>query len=56
MGQWVIGLILRGGPIAISHSSQCSTTGVTKVGYVLSCLWGGTYKSTLAANKKEYHM
>ena len=36
----------------ISRSSQCSTTGVTKC-YVLSCLWDGEYKRTLAANQKE---
>ena len=40
MVRWVIRSILHGGPI--SHSSQCSTIGVTR--YVLSCLWGGAYK------------
>ena len=24
--------------------------------YVLSCLWDGVYKRTLAVNQKEYHM
>ena len=33
--------------------SQCSTTGVTKAGFVLSCLWDDAYKRTLAANWKE---
>ena len=35
---------------AIFHSSQCSTTGMW---YVLSCMWDGAYKRTLAANRKE---
>ena len=30
MVRWVVGSILHGGPIAISRSRQCSTTGVTK--------------------------
>ena len=39
----------------ISRSSQCSTTGVTKavVCVILSCLWDGAYKRTLAVNRKE---
>ena len=40
--RWVIGLILHGGSIgAISHSSKCSTTGVTKamVYAILSVGW-----------------
>ena len=41
---------------AISHSSQCSTTGVTNPWYVLSCLWDGAYKRTLALNRKEWPM
>ena len=32
---------------AISCPSQCSTTGVTKVGYLLSCLWDGAFKKNL---------
>ena len=28
-------------------------TGVTKAKYVLSCLWDGAYKRTLAASQKE---
>ena len=35
---------------AICRSSQCSTTGVTKVVYVLSCLWDGAYKRTLVVD------
>ena len=38
---------------AISHSSHCSTTGVTKAVYVLFCLWDEACKRTLAANRKE---
>ena len=34
-----------------SRSSQCSTTGVTRPWYVLSCLWDGAYKRTLAVNR-----
>ena len=41
---------------AISRSSQCSTTGVTKAVLLLSSLWDGAYKRTLAANRKEYPM
>ena len=38
--------------IIIAHVvvSQCSTTGMW---YVLSCMWDGAYKRTLAANRKE---
>ena len=38
---------------AISRSSQCSTTGVTRPRYVLSCLWDVAYKRTIAVNRKE---
>ena len=38
--------------IAISHSSQCSTTGVKKA-VVCVILWDDAYKRTLAANWKE---
>ena len=43
---------------AISRSSQCPTTGVTKAVYiyVLSCLLDDAYKRTLAANRKEQPM
>ena len=57
MVQLVVGSILHDGHIEhISRFSQCSTTGVTKavVGYVLSCLWDNAYKTTLAANLREY--
>ena len=36
-----------------SYTNQCSTTGVTKLWYVLSCLWDGAYKTSLAANKRS---
>ena len=38
---------------AISRSSQCSTTGVTKAVVCVTCLWDNAYKRTLAANRKE---
>ena len=43
---------------AISLSSQCSMTGVTKamVCIRLSCLWDDAYKITLAANRKVAHV
>ena len=37
---------------AISRSSQCSTTGVTKTGMFYP-VWDYAYKRTLAANLKE---
>ena len=37
----------------ISHCSQCSTTGVIKAVYVLSCMYNDEYKRTLAATRKE---
>ena len=44
-------LVPASAPQSISHSSQCSMTGVTKA--MLSCLWYDAYKRTLAANQKE---
>ena len=39
---------------AVSHSSQCSTTGVTKACYyVLSCMWNNTYKISRTVNRNE---
>ena len=44
----------RGGPIGLFLiPTSSSTTGLTKAVYVLSCLWDGAYKRTLAANRKE---
>ena len=42
--------------LSYSRSSQCSTTGVTEAVYVISCMWDGAYKRTLAANRKEQPM
>ena len=56
MVQWVIGSIPHGGPIDFFHSSQCSTTGVTKAWYVLFCLWDDAYKRFLAANQRVAHV
>ena len=36
----------------ISRSSQCSTTGVPKAWYVLSCQWDDAYKKK-PINRKE---
>ena len=38
---------------AISRSSQCSTTGVTKAVVCVICMWYDAYKRTLAANRNE---
>ena len=38
---------------AVSVSSQCSTTGIKKPCYVVSCLWDDAYKRTLTTNWKE---
>ena len=46
----MVALVLTSLLKPISHSSQCSTTGVTKA---LVCLFYGAYKRTLAANWKE---
>ena len=39
--------------LAISRSSQCSTTDVTKTGICYFCLWDGVFKRALAPNQKE---
>ena len=48
MLQWIIGSILRGGPIELFLIPDCSMTGVTKA--VVS---DGVYERILAANQKE---
>ena len=54
MVQWVVGSIVHGGNRAISHSNQCSMTGVTKaVICVIPSVRNDAYKITLAANQKE---
>ena len=51
MVRLVVGLILHGGSIGtISHSSQCSMTGVTKA--VVCGILPGAYKRQFAANRK----
>ena len=51
MGRWIAPS--WGEAIELSRSSQCSTTGVQRPCYLLSCLWDGAYKRTLAVNWKE---
>ena len=52
--QWVIRLIPHGGPIELFLIPD-STPRLVKqwLWYVLSCMWDGAYKITLAANRKE---
>ena len=57
MGRWIDSSLWTQG--AIYHSSQCSTTGVTKavvcaiMMMFLTYLWDGAYKRTHAVNRKE---
>ena len=52
--RWVVGSIPHGGPIELtSHSSQISTTGVTKAMVCAILHVDDAYKRTLAANGKE---
>ena len=37
----------------MDHCAVSLSTGVTKVVYVLSCLWDGAYKKSFAANWKR---
>ena len=51
MVQWVVRLILHGGPIElflVPVNDLCN-----KGHSMLSCLWDDAYKRTLAANRKE---
>ena len=41
------------GPFSYNSSSQCSTIGIKKAWYVLSSLWDGAYKRSIAANRKR---
>ena len=58
----LIVLLITGILISVLHSSLitrsrlCTTTGVTNLWYVLSCLWDDAYKRTLAVNSKEEPM
>ena len=55
--RWVVGSILHGGPIALFLVPSSALRLVQQRSwYVLSCLWDGAYKRTLAANRKEYPM
>ena len=49
----VIRLIPPDNPIDHSHSSQCSTTGVTKASIFSILLWNDIYKRSLVANLKK---
>ena len=51
---WVVGSILHGGPIELFLVPDSAPRLVyQRPWYVLSCLWDGAYKRTLAANRKE---
>ena len=55
MVRMVIGLILHGGPTELFLVPASVPRLVQqKRWYVLSCLWDGAHKITLAANWKEY--
>ena len=49
MVRWVVGSILHGGPFELFFVPASAPQQV----YVLSSLWDGAYKRTLAANWKE---
>ena len=54
MVRWIIGSILYGGPIEIYLVPASAPRLVQqRLWYVLSCLWDGAYKRTIAANRKE---
>ena len=54
MVRWVVGLILHGGPIELVPVPASAPRLVQqRLWYVLSCLWDGAYKRTLAVNRKE---
>ena len=57
MVQWVVGSILHGGPIDLFLVPASAPRLVyQRPWYVLSRLWDGAYKRTLAADWKEYPM
>ena len=48
---WIVGSIPHGGPIELFLiPASASRLDYQRLWYVLSCLWGGTYKRFLAAN------
>ena len=54
MMRWFVRSIPPGEPIlAISRSSKCSTTSVTKAWNVLSCMFNSAYKICLTTNRKR---
>ena len=51
MVQWIVGLILHGGPIELFLVPASAPRLVQqRPWYVLSCLWDGAYKRSIAAN------
>ena len=57
MLRWVIRSILHGEPIELFLvPASAARLLKQRPWYVLSCLWDGAYKRTLAANWKEYPM
>ena len=55
--RWVVGLIPRGGTTELFLIPASAPRLVQqRLWYVLSCLWDGAYKRTLAANRKECPM
>ena len=54
MMRWVTGSIIHGGPIELFLIPASAPQLVQQsLWYVLSYLWDGKYKRTLAANQKE---
>ena len=55
MVRWVVGSVPHGGPIEqfLVVASAPQLLFIKTLTYVLSCLWHGAYKVTLAANQKE---
>ena len=51
MVRWVVGSILHGGPIELFLVPGSAPRVVQeRLWYVLSCLWDGAYKRTIATN------
>ena len=54
MVRWIVGSILHGGPSELFLVPASAPHLVQqRPWFVLSCLWDGAYKRTLAANRKE---
>ena len=57
MVRWVVGSIPHGGPIELFLVPASAPRLVyQRPWYVLSCLWDGAYKITLAANRRVDHV